>query len=281
MSAPSQTAATLPEFLRPLQLSCYEYRGRVGRGMTQSHFASARTPAGRSVEIILKLREPGTTAGHFGGTSLATELIFAILARACGLNVPDYAIVDVGASFASLAYAPGISDLLSRNVGANFGSVRIQPSPMTWAPTHSSQSSALRDTLESVLSFDAAIINGDRSAANPNLLWDGRDTLHLIDHGLACPAHRGSQFSGNPLCPAQVVQEHSGFAYMLGTGAKYESLLERWNTVADAQFWRTLEASIPATWERQVGDLRAIFTFLVGRNPKFPEISDQLRRLVQ
>src|SRR5690348_3944894 len=73
-------AMTLPSYLLPLELTCFEYRGRMRAGMTQSHKVVARDARGRAVNIVLKLRDPGTPRGHFGPTSLATELLVAVLA---------------------------------------------------------------------------------------------------------------------------------------------------------------------------------------------------------
>jgi hypothetical protein len=44
-------------------------------------------------KLVLKLRHPESPVGHFGPSSLARELICAVLARRLGLPVPDYAIV--------------------------------------------------------------------------------------------------------------------------------------------------------------------------------------------
>lgn len=284
MTAPNTPVPSLVEPLCPLRLTCFEYRGRIGSGMTDSHYATARTTEGRSVEVILKLREPGPpiSQGHYGGTSLACELIFAVFARALGLNVPDYGIVQIGSIFANGVRDDNVRNLLVRNLGPNFASVRLRPSPGKWNPSHPTPNAELRAALEAVLCFDAAVLNGDRKARNPNLLWDGRDTVHVIDHGLACPIYLSpAHLPGNPLFPDPEICAHSAFNYLHGNSRRYEALLNGWATVANTHFWRALEGVIPPQWERQAGDLRSIFDFLVGRNPRFPDISAQLRRLVQ
>ena len=275
----------LPNILQPLSLTCYEYRGRIGSGWTESHFAVARTPEGASVDIILKLRDPGPPIGrgHYGATSLSSELVFAVLARALGLQVPDYGIADVGPIFANGIPDDAVRNLLVQNLGPNFASVRIRPAPAKWNPDHRTQTLELREALEAVMSFDATIVNGDRARKNPNLLWDGRDTVHVIDHGLACTAYNwpAPVRNASPLMSDGDVQQHSAFAYMQGNGARYEATLQNWRNVATPEFWVALESVVPPSWERQPGDLRSIFDFLIGRDQKLADVSAQLRRLVQ
>jgi hypothetical protein len=79
----------------PLNLSCFEYRRHLKGGVTNPLLVAARDASGESVEVVLKVRKPESRAGHFGATSLACELICAILARSIELSVPDYAVVEV------------------------------------------------------------------------------------------------------------------------------------------------------------------------------------------
>ena len=56
--------------------------------------------------------------------------------------------------------------------------------------------------LEGVVSFDAKVLNGDRTAQKPNLLVQGNQLL-LIDHSLALPVHIPGNLTRdpNPLLP--------------------------------------------------------------------------------
>lgn len=272
----------LPAALQPMRLSVFEIGSVVGRGVTQARYATARDEAGGSHRIILKLRRPPTPNGNFGATSLAAELLFAVLARGLGLNVPDYAIADLSVIIANTPRDPGVRELLLTNVGLNFASVQITPQPAPWDPACRLQSFDLRQALEDVLAFDFAIINGDRKTSNPNLLWNGSETVHVIDHGLACPVHAWpvSVRESSPLMPDDEVRSHCGHDFLLRTGRLYDQLIARWTNLVSAEFLEAMRAEIPAQWESSSGDLDAMISFLRLRHARFQEMKTALRRLL-
>lgn len=285
MTAPGSLELPLP--LQPLRLRCFEYQGRVKGGRTASHRVVARGEDGRAVNLVLKLREPGPPEGdgHYRGTSLAAELVCAILARACGLAVPDYAIAEVSPIFVGgiPIHAQDAHELLQRNAGPNFGSVRLQPQPLTWDPDCRLTSLELRQKLDDVISFDSAVMNGDRKRENPNLLWDGGSTVHVIDHGLACmayiwpPAIRAS----SPLLPDPEVQKHCSYTFLRGQACTFDQVGTRWAIVASDRFWASVRAVVPPEWERRPGDLDAMFDFLASRVTRTGAITSELRRIVR
>lgn len=281
VTAPAPDA--FPPSLAPLQFQAFEYRGQTGGGATAPHRVAARDPRGHSVDVVLKLREPGTPSGHHGATSLACELACSILARALGLSTPDYGVVHVGSIFAHGIANNAISGVMANNLGPNFGSVRIIPQPLTWNPNCSLLSDELRQAMDDVLSFDASVLNGDRGAANPNLLWDGAYVLNVIDHGLACPAHQWTdqEIAASPVFPDNRVQMHCGYTFLHGRGSTFADVPDRWVDLTVPGFWDGLRACIPPDWERAPGEVDRVFRFLHDRAARLATISQELRRVVR
>jgi hypothetical protein len=137
--------------------------------------------------------------------------------------------------------------------------------------------------LDDVLTFDASVVNGDRKAQNPNLLWDGAENVYVIDHGLACPAYLWSdaERASSPLMPDAEVQKHSSYRFLRNKGSLYDRVPGHWEPTFDSDFWRDLRAVVPSTWETKPGELDKIFSFLEARSTRFPVITRDLRRIMQ
>lgn len=265
----------------PLQLVAFEYRTRLEGGVTRPLLMAAMDESDREYLLVLKPRLPDASTGHYGGTSLACELVVSMLARHVGLPVPDYAVVDVPREI-----LPGISDrsvraLLTRNVGQNFGCVYHEGMKL-WEPTHRPRSSDGFDALEDVLALDATVINGDRKKEKPNLLVRG-DSMILIDHSLALPAHlwANEQIEESPLLPDEQILEHCTQEALYERGRPFERLHTRWQAELAATDLDRIRAAIPPDWERRGGDLERIFSFLARRSARFTDIQVALRRIVR
>ncbi len=269
----------------PLKLTCFEYRRRLEGGVTRPLLMAAADETGKEHQVVLKVRRPDVRDGHFEGTSLACELICSILARAIGLAVPDYAIVEVPAVL--LQYPQAVPDekvrqLLKANIGPNFGS-SYQEAAFSWSPSSAAQiTTELIGFLADVLTFDAAVLNGDRTGAKPNLLWNGKQPL-LIDHSYALPIHTADEATlvSSPLFPESHVRAHCAFNTLSGRGSEFKSLIEMWQALISDGDLRQLRALIPSTWEKRVGDLDKIFRFLSARPTRFADIQTDLKRIVQ
>ncbi len=263
----------------PLSYQCFEFRCILTSGNSNPLLVVAREPDGRPTQVVLKVRQPAVPEGHFGPTSLACELICAALARAAGLAVPDYGIATVTREFAESVPDNTVRDVLLNNLGPNFAT-RYLPGRSPWLPSYSPTGELLRQ-LESVMAFDCALINGDRTCSKPNLLWNGDDVV-LIDHSLALPVHKWSdaQIADSPLMPEHYVRRHATFTALANQGRLYEELFDAWRALP----WTDivlLRSWIPPEWERSPGDVDRIFTFLQGRDSRFRDIRDDLRRILR
>ncbi len=271
--------------IAPLKLTCFEYRRRLEGGVTKPLLMAAVDDAGKEHQVVLKVRQPDVRDGHFEGTSLACELICAMLARAIGLDVPDYAIVEVPAAL--LQYPQAVPDervrrLLKANLGPNFGTI-YQEAAHSWHPSRAALlTTELLSLLANVLTFDATVINGDRTGAKPNLLWNGKQVL-LIDHSYALPIHTADEatLAASPLFPESKVRAHCTFDILSGKGSGFARLLASWQAMVSDSDLQQLRALIPATWEKRAGDLDRIFRFLAARPARFVDIQTDLKRIVQ
>jgi hypothetical protein len=265
----------------PPTLVCFEYRKHLKDGVTKPLLVAARDADGRAVEVVLKVRAPRTRYGHFGATSLACELICAVLARSVDLSVPDYYIVEIPRSLPQHVPQESARKLLEANKGLNFGTLYITDS-MSWNPSLAKSGSASPEGLEDVLTFDATVINGDRRDDNPNLLWNGHD-FTLIDHSCALPMQKWSdqQIAESPLFPETNTRQHCAYSSLAGRSIPFIDLLSRWAGKIDGSELRILRSFIPDTWEEKSGDLDRIFRFLGTRPARFDEIQTELRRIVQ
>jgi HipA-like kinase len=242
---------------------------------------AARDPDGRAIEVVLKVRNPASRDGHFGATSLACELICAVLARSIGLNVPDYFIVEVPRSFPPNIPQESARRLLQTNQGLNFATRYIEDS-MLWNPP-SEAVGTLPEALEHVLAFDATVINGDRRFDNPNLLWDGGEEFYLIDHSCALPMPlwKDAEIDASPLFPETKTREHCTYPSLKGRRIAFVECLSQWAGRIDGSALAELRAFIPDSWEEKPRDLDRIFRFLLRRSFRFSDIQNELRRIVQ
>lgn len=266
----------------PLRLDAVQYRRRMKGGTTAPRLVVAHDEHQQSKSIVLKLRCPGTPIerGHYGGTSLACELICSVLARAVGLNVPDYAIVEVTQHFINSIGDNSIRDLFSKNIGPNFGSIHHK-SLTSWEARYHRLPQVIIDQLEDILTFDAIVINGDRQISNSNLLHRG-DRLLLIDHSLALPVYLWEQqeLTDSPLFPLASIMKHCATQHLKGSRRSYRKVLDNWQERINTQKLSELRAMLPPSWEREQGDIDKIFGFLNNRDRRFSDISTCLMRVL-
>jgi hypothetical protein len=131
------------------------------------------TGAGRR---FVKLRGAGQ-----GVLPLVAEIIVGSLAEAIGLRVPARCLVTIESGVESLNRRDELRDLLDRSVGANLGFAYLDSARM-FVPGDAGRVS--EDDAAAIVWLDALVMNPDRTAANPNLMWEG-ESLWLIDHGAA------------------------------------------------------------------------------------------------
>jgi hypothetical protein len=121
-----------------------------------------------------KLRGAGQGTG-----ALVAEVVVAEIAEAIGLNVPARVLVRFGERIESLDRDGELRSLLDASVGLNLGFAYLDGAREITAQRIDMVS---RDDAAAIVWLDGLVMNPDRTARNPNLLW-WHDRLWLVDHG--------------------------------------------------------------------------------------------------
>lgn len=266
----------------PQALTAVELRDRLRGGNSRPWLVVALDAQGNETKVVLKLTHPGPPVGqgHYGATSLACELVSSALARAVGLNVPTYAVVEVTEAFARCTPPGEPRETFLRNVGHHFG-CEFHPGLASWRPDSDVSSTSLLDTIGDVLAFDATVINGDRKREKPNLLYRG-DLVFPIDHSLALPMHLwdDATIDESPLFPDEQIRAHCVARQLTGAGRPLSRVFDAWRANVDGEFLQRLRQVLPAAWERQRGDIDRVFRFVERRSTRFDDIAESLTRVL-
>lgn len=130
---------------------------------------------------VVKFRGAGQ-----GPRALVAEVIVAGLAEHVGLPVPELAAVSLDETFGQGDRDPEILDILRGSQGVNIG-MRYMDGAFNLDPVAVPEA-VTEDFAARLVWLDALVLNPDRSARNPNLMfWSGRPWL--IDHGAALFDH--------------------------------------------------------------------------------------------
>ena len=168
--------------------------------------------------------------------ALVAEVIVGGLADTIGLAVPARALVVLEPATPSDDPNDELADLLRASAGENLG-FRHLPKAHPFHPTDLANLSP--DWASQVRWLDWLVLNPDRTAANPNILFEGRRPW-LIDHGAALLFHHdwGAVTEESPLRPAP------GGPHLLATMA---TRLEAWDPLLTELMTRErLEAILEA-----------------------------------
>jgi hypothetical protein len=157
-----------------LHLTAMQFLQPMGTGRTRPVLLGAEDSEGKLVEVVVKLRGPELTE-----KAQIAELLAAPLADLLGIDVPQAAVVDVPAGFEAIV-PPAYVAAVRGSAGANFGSVHLGASFMTWATGRVPQG-VQRDQAAAIFAFDLLVQNPDRRPMNPNL-WTRSDHLGVYDH---------------------------------------------------------------------------------------------------
>ena len=148
---------------------------------------------GGSLPAILETNRGDLVVAKFRGAgqgvaALVAEIIAGQLAIAADLNVPALSLLELDDdSLARTERDEEISDLLRASQGTNVGVAFL---PEAWMFDPAAHEAVDPDLAAITVVFDAFVMNVDRTARNPNLLWSG-GRLWAIDHGAALLWHHG------------------------------------------------------------------------------------------
>ncbi len=218
--------------------------------------------------LIAKWRGAGQ-----GAAVLVAEVIVGELARAVGLNMPRLSVLDLDVAIAKTERDEEIRDILLASLGPNLGMTYLEgalafdPAADMPLPAH---------MVETLVLFDAYVMNVDRTARNTNLLW-WRDGLWLIDHGAAMYWHHGWDGTvENPERKFPLVKDHVLLPRAADFGDAEAILRERLTPEAI----EAAVARVPAAWLVEGADTRrqAYIDFLVRRTAALGALREEAER---
>jgi hypothetical protein len=157
------------------RLEMTRVRRRLGNGSSSP--IVVETPGGL---FVAKLRG----AGH-GVAALVAEILVAELAEQLGLPVPERVLLELGPDVPSDDRNDELAQLLGASVGLNLGFRYLEGAS---EPRREALAQLADEFVARVLWLDGWVMNPDRTASNPNLLFWRRQAW-LIDHGSALPFH--------------------------------------------------------------------------------------------
>lgn len=239
---------------RPLKVQCIAHEGAAG-----------------SLNVMLKLRDPMVNDGTPWRLCAARELVGAIVARALGLSVPNYALVLVTDEFIRATATDVIEGpRIAANPGWNFGSVIVDNVSVTIAPD--------RQAWEGAMTFDALALNGDRRDSHPNVLWDGT-RLHLIDHGLMAPLWVPG-VDGSVLFDAPKITQHAGYQVLRKAKSLFDSITINWCGLVKPKLFEWAVRQVPEGWWSSA-ERTELLEFLIQRERIADNQRWELMRVVQ
>lgn len=266
MSADDEDArARPPAALRQLATARYVTPLREGGSLP------AIVEADDGVLYVAKFRGAGQ-----GARALVAEIIAGELARVAGLRVPELALLELDAAVGRTEPDPEIRDLLVGSAGLNLAMGYVTGA----LPFDVAAGTAMDGALASaVVVLDAFVMNVDRTARNPNMLWQ-RGQLWLIDHGAALYWHHGWQ-AGDAVDGARAfprVAEH----VLLPAADRLAEAGEALRAALSDDVIEAVVALVPDAWLADAPPLRdAYLTWLRARRAALPTIIDEATRARQ
>lgn len=191
----------------------------------------------------------GKGAGRY---SLIAEYICGRLARAFGLPVADFEVVEVPETLIRASLLPEIAEL---GAGLAFGSKALRH---VQELRHHQLRTISPQTCKDVLVFDWWIRNQDRTLSarggNPNLLWDQTEKqLVVIDHNVAFDASFSPQlFADNHIFAGFIPQVFGDLAERADYQVRLQRAFVEYDIACDnlPPEWWWVDEGVPALFDR-------------------------------
>ncbi|HXX29484.1 MAG TPA: HipA family kinase [Myxococcaceae bacterium] len=225
---------------------------------------------GGSLPAIVEADDDGLYVTKFRGAgqgprALVAEWVVGELARSLDLHVPEVVFIEVDPALGRTEPDVEIRDLLRASAGLNLG-VDFLPGALTFDALADPAPEA--SVASRVVALDAALLNVDRTARNPNLLsWHRR--LWCIDHGAALYVHHAwAEAASKAESAFPAIRDHVLLAWASELEAMAGLLRTRWTpALLDHVLGQIPEAWLPAEpgLERAERQRAAYRDFLVRR----------------
>jgi len=176
-----------------------------------------------------------------GGRALAAEIIVGELARAAGLRVPELALIDVDAALGRSEPHQEIQELLIASAGVNLAMGYLAGAV---GYDVAARRPVAGDLASAIVALDVFAANVDRTAKNPNLLWQA-GALWLIDHGAALYFHHAwQQWQEKAMQPFELVKNH----VLLSQATRIEEVDTQLRLILTDQLIENIVSMVPDEW---------------------------------
>ena len=220
-----------------------EFVRRVSNGKTRPAILLADHEDG-AVEVVCKL-----AAGcERGPTSLAMEVVSALLAGDLGIPIPEPLFVLLEPEFLDALPDAAWAAMARNGPPVALGSKLLPTAYNAWV-TGTLPVGQMTAVAASILLFDAVIENPDRRGANPNCLVRG-DDIRVFDHELAFPPLLIGVPKPWVLGALQFMETPGMHIFrdaLFNREVDWTPVVERWKGLSDAQL-DDYEAVLPASW---------------------------------
>lgn len=272
---PEQTFRAAPLPLRRLVATRYVTALREGGSVPALVEAQDEQGGPPPALFVAKFR-----AAAQGGLALAAELIAGEIARAGGLRIPELAFIEIDAALGRSEPHQEIQELLVRSAGTNLA--------MGYLAGALGYDVAARRPVDGqlasrIVALDLFVTNVDRTARNPNMLWQG-DQLWLIDNGASFIWHHGwdgqspeSELLASAERPFARARDH----VLLPLADRLPQAAEWLAAAVDDARLAAIVATVPDSWLAEAGpSLRpAYLTWLRARRAALPRILGEAERV--
>lgn len=186
---------------------------------------------------VLKFRGAGQ-----GRKALIAELVGGELARCLGLKVPEIVFANLDSAFGRTEGDEEIQDLLKASTGLNLG-LHYLSGAITFDPIATTVSPRLASE---IVWLDALLMNVDRTARNPNMLWWHRE-LWLIDHGASLYFHHAWRKDLDPTQSFPHIKDH----ILLSKAGELEQVDEEFRARLTGERIADIMSLIPDEWLKE------------------------------
>lgn len=258
-------------------LTAAEFRRGATNGRTKPLLVMCEDDDGKGYELFAKF-----SAGcDLKVTSLARELIAALLGIDLGLPVPTPCFVDVPEEWASVIPDLPTRALVQSSASMAFGSEYLQGYSV-WN-TGSSLTEPMLDVAASIFLFDGIIQNVDRRVGNSNCLVRG-ERLGLIDHEAA--------FSVDGVLGWIAPWKPGGMRYLVGPeihiffkelkrkSLDFSSAERAWKSLSDERL-KEYELAIPDQWAEARASIQSALKLIRDARDNIGGCLEEVQRVLQ
>jgi hypothetical protein len=221
-----------------------EFVRLIGNGKTRPALLVSEHDGG-AIEVVGKLAAGCEQAE----TSLAMEVISALLAGDLGVPIPEPFLLELDPAFVDVIPDAGWADMARKGPSVAFGSKLLPSAYAAWV-SGTVPVGQMTDAAANILLFDAVIENPDRRAANPNCLVRGEE-IRVFDHELAFPPLLIGAPKPWVLGALQFMEQPGMHIFRDALHRRtidWQPITARWQGLSDAQL-DDYESVLPVEWD--------------------------------